>query len=315
MPRNIEAKRSVAAPTAPKGFSLISDSKLKQLYVAMTRCRLLDEYLRRLHRQTRSRYLSSAGGEAAIVGAAIDLRRQDWLIPQHSASIASLVKGVPLTTIFPKPESGRLNPSLATAEPIDKLGKSLNIVPQIPTLAAQLDIAVGLALAEQGRNKGDVVMIFCEAIPASSPRLRQSLQFAAERHLPLLILAQNARPHRSGSAQRKSRRIGLITEARASGIPVIPVDQTDVVAMYRVAFESIHKARHDGGPTVIEAAAWQPPTKQRAKDTDFATDPIVKMEAYLAGKGLFSDRWKQGLVNRSQKEIEAAMYASESKDA
>jgi 2-oxoisovalerate dehydrogenase E1 component alpha subunit len=309
-----EAARSAAPSPAPKAFSLIGDAKLKRLYAAMVQCRMLDGQLRLLHRQSKSRYISSAGQEAAIVGAAIDLRREDWLVPQHWESVASLVKGVPLATIFSGPDSSGLDPLQASSEPAGKPAHPQKIVPPILSPAAQLNFAAGIAWAAKAANHKGVVMAFCGSVQTSSAQLQPTLRFIAQQRLPLLILARSGIPSRRIPPGKKNQAASLTGHARACGIPVIPVDRADVVAMYRVAFESIHKARHGGGPTVIEAAAWQLPTKGGTKEGDLPTDPIARMEAYLAGKGLFSDRWKHGLIDRFEHEIEASEGAPGSKD-
>jgi pyruvate dehydrogenase E1 component alpha subunit len=307
-----EAERSAAPPPAPKAFSLIGDAKLKQIYAAMVKCRMLDGCLRQMHRQSRSKYISSAGYEAAIVGAAIDLRREDWLIARQWESAASFVNGVPLATIFTG-RSGRVGPLLEIAAATGKPVSPEKIVPPIPSLAAQLDIAAGIALAERVMKKG-VVMAFCESTPGSPPQTQTALRFIAEHRLPLLLVMQSGKPSNRSPSGKKKQAASMVIRAKACGIPVIPVDRADVVAMYRVAFESIHKARHDGGPTVIEAVAWELPAKDRARKAEEPADPILKMEAYLAGKGLFSHRWKQSLINRFERDLEASLNTSRSKD-
>jgi hypothetical protein len=70
---------------------------------------------------------------------------------------------------------------------------------------------------------------------------------------------------------------------KAAGMPVIAVDGNDAVAVYRVAQESIAHARSGSGPTLIvgRIGEWH-------NDAGEYTDPILRMEAYLAAKGLSS---------------------------
>jgi TPP-dependent pyruvate/acetoin dehydrogenase alpha subunit len=308
-----EAERSAAPPAVAKAFSLIGDAKLKRLYAAMVQCRMLDDRIRQIHRQSKTRYTSSAGHEAAIVGAAIDLRREDWLVPRQWESAASWIKGVPLATIFAGPDSTGLDPLPSISEPAGKRANPQKIVPPISSLAVQLDIAAGIAMAAKAANKG-VVMAFCESIATSSAQLLPTLRFIAEHRLPLLVVMQSGSPGKRRPAGRKDDARSVAGHASAFGIPIIPVDRADVVAMYRVAFESIHKARHNGGPTIIEAAAWRPPAGNHVKEKELPTDPIARMEAYLTGKGLFSDRWNEGLAGRFAREIEASESEARSKD-
>ena len=72
--------------------------------------------------------------------------------------------------------------------------------------------------------------------------------------------------------------------------PVITVDGSDAVAVYRVASESINRARMGRGPTLIECSAWDtnPGRRRQTGRAARLDDPIDAMETYLMGKGLFS---------------------------
>jgi len=295
MARKVDPKPN----SSTKNFSLISDAKLKQLYAAMLKCRMLDETLRQLPTRDKPKHLSSKGHEAALVGAAIDLRREDWILPQLRQAIAAVLRGESLPAIASRSRTILPEPLKPGAEPLSPIPPLGNIVPPVGSLAAQLNIAIGLSLAAQSREKGQVVMALCESDAAASPQIAEALRFAALRQLPLLILALASKTRPSSASTSKTQPATVVTESRASGIPVIPVDHADIVAMYRVAFESIHKARHNGGPTLIEATIWPLPANPHQANSP---DPIARMEEYLAAKGLFSDRWKQSLAERFQAE-------------
>ena len=89
--------------------------------------------------------------------------------------------------------------------------------------------------------------------------------------------------------------------AEAHGFPGIPVDGKDVVAMYRVAFESMQRARNGGGPTLIEAMT--PGNAMLGSDND----PITAMERYLTQRNLFEPAWKQQIKKSFGKELDEAI--------
>jgi pyruvate dehydrogenase E1 component alpha subunit len=78
------------------------------------------------------------------------------------------------------------------------------------------------------------------------------------------------------------------------------VDGRDVVAVYRVATESVTHARKGNGPTLIECIF----------DPTEAHDPILKMEAYLTRKGLFREAWKLEEVANFTQELDAVTEAA-----
>ena len=89
-------------------------------------------------------------------------------------------------------------------------------------------------------------------------------------------------------------------KGRDFGFPGIPVDGSDVVAVYRVATEAITHARKGNGATLIECLTT-------CSGDDAETDPILKMEAYLSRKGLFSEKLKRDVAAGFGRELVAAI--------
>jgi pyruvate dehydrogenase E1 component alpha subunit len=98
----------------------------------------------------------------------------------------------------------------------------------------------------------------------------------------------------------------LAQEVQSCGFPRITVDANDVVAVYRVASEAIAHARKGNGPTLIVCKTYrlnehstagsrkQAATLQMESPEDH--DPILNMEKYLAGKGLFRKQLKASIA-------------------
>ncbi len=60
---------------------------------------------------------------------------------------------------------------------------------------------------------------------------------------------------RGAKTSVKQEDIGLLAED--NDIPSIPVDGLDLAAVYRVAHESVLRARRGGGPTLIECKPYR----------------------------------------------------------
>ena len=71
---------------------------------------------------------------------------------------------------------------------------------------------------------------------------------------------------------------------------MIPVDAGDVVAIYRVAQETIVRARAGGGAAVIEGVAC-------------GTDAVKLMGAQLVRKRICTEAWVQGVETHLSKLI------------
>lgn len=138
--------------------------------------------------------------------------------------------------------------------------------------AAQLAAATADATRHRLEGLGNISVVFAKA--SESGRLRAAFASAAKGRLPVLYVLEGSAP--------------LVK--MYSTVPVIRVDFGDAVAVYRVAHESIARARDGGGPTIIECVAWTAGGEPR--------DPLKKLERYLAGKRLFKQNWKQQLQKK-----------------
>jgi len=85
----------------------------------------------------------------------------------------------------------------------------------------------------------------------------------------------------------------------ALDFPIMTVDASDVVAVYRVASESIAHARQGFGPTFIECQHWQ--------GADATRNPLLNMEKYLDRKGLFSRSTKAEITASFRSKLDAAV--------
>jgi 2-oxoisovalerate dehydrogenase E1 component alpha subunit len=308
---------SQVTPNFGQSNPLISREKLRQLYTMMVKCRLLEERVRILEKQAgiESHPNSSAGGEATAVGAAIDLRPADTIAPPHGDLIVSYVKGLPLPTMLSQFYRRNTRPEIGQSTPNETEYARLNIVPAASNVAAQLEVCMGIAFANQRKKNDNIVMAFSGKGAMPLKVWRDALCFAGQRSLPVVFVRQSRSSGESGSVNFENADDEGSSEAVEYGFPAIAVDGNDVVAVYRVAQEAIERARSGGNPTLIEAqispgqlhSLSDGAQEQAEQETDQIrpNDPIIFMERYLKRKGLFSQRWKQEIVSAFQQELDA----------
>jgi TPP-dependent pyruvate/acetoin dehydrogenase alpha subunit len=276
------------------GGSLIDDAKLKQLYASMVQCRLLTEHGRRL-RRSKSLFDASQGQEAIAVGCAIDLRPQDTIVVASHDSIVSLVKGVALSDVVAR-MYGRPSTAGWAAQNI--------IGPSFPIASGQSELyaAAGkVALASKREENGNVVVAFSSAAATASESWRQALKIAARRSLPIIFVVEN---NPWAAAQSKNGSGNLSLRTQTDGLTRITVDGNDVVAVYRVAYESLERVRRGGGAVLIEAK----PYRQHGQVLlNGDRDPLTHMEQYLTAKKLFTARWKNGIAREFSRELGAVV--------
>jgi TPP-dependent pyruvate/acetoin dehydrogenase alpha subunit len=316
-------KAAASANGASGSTGLISNEKLRQLYSTMLKCRTLEERARVLFKQSKftGNYYAAVGQEAAAVGTAIDLRVEDTIGPSHRDFITGFIKGAPLDKMLchlyargNSPDKGRSSPAHFGYAP-------LNVITPASTIAAQLNIATGVALANKMKKNDNIAVAYSGDGSTSLGFWHEALNFAGVHDLPIVFVCQNNLWAESVNLQFQTKVPDISTKAQAYGFPGITVDGNDVVAVYRVAQEAIARARRGQGPTLIECKTYRwyghseiDPAKYRDPEEVErwkAKDPIANMEKYLTGKGLFTAEWKQEIVDGFNKELDAAIEIAE----
>lgn len=270
-----ESAAATAALAGNHGFSLISDEKLLQLYTSMVKCRMIEERVqtRSGQRKLTGKRHASAGQEAAAAGVAIDLLPGDTAIPSHRDLAVNFIKGDPLTEVL----------------------RSLFASAATPDLAGQLELATAAAQIDKKEKNGKIAVVFSSGQSSSPGIWHKALMNAGSNRLPILFVCQASVSDSPESLNE-----------RDYGFPCIPVDGSDVVAVYRVATEAITHARKGNGATLIECVKCP-------SDGQSQTDPILKMEAYLTRKGLFSEDLKREVAGSFGRELDSAIEASAGK--
>ncbi len=112
--------------------------------------------------------------------------------------------------------------------------------------------AVEALLAEDLKNTPKATVLLCAGRLEADSDPRPVLAFAARHKLPILYLVSNRYP------AAKSPNLDLRTLHAEFGIPVFSTDAHDAIAVFRIATEAVHNARHGRGPCVIEALTHAP---------------------------------------------------------
>jgi pyruvate dehydrogenase E1 component alpha subunit len=318
-----ERATEAVEPNGKKAFSLISNEKLVQLYSTMLKCRMMEERIRILFKQSKfsGNYYAAVGQEAAAVGAAVDLLPEDTIGPSHRDFITNFIKGAPLDKMISQLYARSNSPDKGRSSPAHMGYAPLNVITPSSTIAAQLNIATGVALANKMKKNNFIAMAFSGDGSTSLGFWHEALNFAGVNDLPIVFVCQNNMWAESVSLKLQTKVQDIALKAQAYGFPGITVDGNDVVAVYRVASEAIARARKGSGPTLIECKTYRwyghseiDPGKYRPAEEverwkDY--DPILNMEKYLTGKGLYSEDLKLNIATAFNKELDAAIEVAD----
>ena len=285
-----KSRANLSSKAKSEADPLITDEKLQTLYKAMLRCRALEGRARLLSPSNRFPSPSNAmrGQEAIEVGCAIDLLAADRVASLDRDYIFRFIHGLPLR-------------AAATASAAAPLAKGSLKTGGIAVDARDpFTLGVRLALANRSKRNRGAVVVFSRSDSASRLSWDEMLRIAAARRLPVLFVVRCAPGERPPGAKRRAAAAATeepSSQSERHGVAGIPVDGSDVVAVYRVAQKSLERARLGGGPTLIECKNWF-----SGRQTG---DPIRRMEEYLLEKGLFSKRWKRQAAGEIARELDA----------
>jgi pyruvate dehydrogenase E1 component alpha subunit len=275
---------------------LISNEKLIELYAAMVKCRMMADRAGKMLRDGRlvTGLEPGFGREATIAGVVEDLLPQDTLIPERGNPAATFVKGTKLERFFA---------SLAVSRNGRGHSAAQRDGAETSASGGQLDGACEAAKTHKALKKGGIVVAFYKDEQVERQKLREKLSLASRESLPVTFVCPQGLRDRLGKEPSQGKNGKNAAEALESGVPVISVDGNDVIAVYRVASESIARARQRRGPTLIECiydGSLEFGSNGKGKD------PLLTMEAYLDGKELFKPGLRRQIEDRFLRKLDRA---------
>ena len=308
MAKVLNSKTEPSTTPAPKteAFSLISNEKLLAIYIAMVKCRMLEQRATMLFQQGQlaSDLHGSSGHEACAAAVATELGPHDALSIAPGDWLPAFVKGITLENLFrtlaPTPVPTDHD---QPAVPADLEYKSVLFAADD---AHRIEGIRDRAQAIQASQKGAVLAAYLPNGP-SLPRPWHSLMTAASsKRLPIVFVrySNNEITSRETLARSKSKN----PEALLHGVPAIAVDALDAVAVYRVAYEAILRARQGRGATLLECS-FSPSTVNSSGQRQSSLpspDPVSAMETYLKSKGIEFEQHNLEIVAAFNRDLEMA---------
>lgn len=293
----------------------LSSEQMWQMYRYMVISRAFDERAVRLQRQGRlGTYAPSSGQEAAQIGSAFALEKDDWMFPSYREAPALWVHGLPLEyylLYFMGHMLGSRWPDEVKAFPIQII------------IAGQTTHVMGSAWASKYLQDGRVSLAYMGDGATSQGDFHEALNFSSVFKLPAIYFIQNNQWAISLPRSRQSGSETLAQKGIAYGIPGIQVDGNDVFAVYKVTQEAVRRARAGKGPAVIEAVTFRigphttsdDPTRYRDKElleTWKRKDPLIRLQRFLEAQGLWNEQKEAELLQEAAELIEQVVVAAES---
>ncbi|WP_369047017.1 pyruvate dehydrogenase (acetyl-transferring) E1 component subunit alpha [Sinomonas sp. P10A9] len=240
------------------------------------------------------------GQEAAQVGSAHAINRDDFIFASYREIAVAYVRGIALPDLM-KQWRGTQN---AGWNPFES-----NMAPTQVVIGAQPLHAVGYAMGVQFDGAESAVITYFGDGATSQGDVNESMVFAASFQAPVVFFCQNNHWAISEPVGIQAHvPIGL--RAPGFGIPSVRVDGNDILACLAVTREALEHARAGHGPSYIEAVTYRmgahttadDPTRYRDANEleDWkGRDPIARFEAYLTGSGILDDAGRSQVAEKA----------------
>lgn len=305
----------------------IDADTLRRLYAYMLKCRMVEERIRLLYRQSRfaGNYFAAVGQEATEVGTTLDLLPEDAIAPSHRNFVTHIMKGTPLRLMFAHIYGRKTSPDQGRSAPAHCGYAPLNIITPSSTIAAQLNIGTGIALAYKMQRKPNIVVALSGEGSTSLGFWHEAVNFAGVHKLPIIFVVENNGYAESVPVALQTAVENISIKAKGYGIPGVTVDGNDVAAVYLAMREAVEQARSGEGASLIECKTYRwyghseiDPAKYRSpEEVEYwkARDPLTVMEQYLQSNQLWSEQRKGELKDEFNREIDDAIEFAESSPA
>lgn len=284
---------------------LMPNARLRQIYLALVKARTLARL-----RPNRRGERSTTGLEACMVSPTVDLGPGDLVGDVLTGAAIDFLRGATLATVMHPGLTAKKRGIRADCGAAARLAGSSNIAERIWTALGAAAALKALASHPKASVSDDVasqqvgVVVFY-LLPGQVPTalLSKALTFARENALPILFVVLPSAPAKSAKGTVSS----ISSVALHCGVPGMPVDAEDAVAIYRVAQESIGHARIGGGPALIEALQCVVEGDKKRRP---AHDPISGLQQYILQRGVATRKWMDREAAVFAKQATAAKAAS-----
>lgn len=308
------------SPIAPGS---VTKSDALSLYKQMVRLRILDQRMLTLQRQGRIGFYGTATGEeAAVIGSAYALEKEDWIFPALRQGGAALMRGYPLVDYICQCIGNSGDGTKGRQMPSHYCYKPANFVSWSSCIATQIPHAVGAAWAMKLQGHKNIAVAYMGDGATSEGDFHVAMNFAGVFKVPVLFFCQNNQWSISVNIKQQTASESIAVKAKAYGFEGQVVDGNDVLAVFTATRDAAKNVRAGKGPFLLEAITYRMGAHSSSDDPRMyrsdeeveqwkQRDPIERMKKYLVENGMWKAEQQQELEGELNQEILAAVAEAE----
>ena len=293
------------------------------LYRQMLRIRRFEERCAELYSASKIRgFLHLYVGEEAIaVGAMAALTPDDAVVSTYREHGHALARGMGMDRVMAEMYGKVDGVSRGRGGSMHLFDAATRFYGGNAIVAGGLPIAVGVALADQMRDRSIVTACFFGEGAVDEGEFHESMNLAAIWHLPVLFCCENNQYSMGMALQRAESETNIAIKAASYEMPAWTVDGMNVVAVERAVRTAASAIRGGSGPHFLEfrtyrfrAHSMYDPDLYRPKDEIERwkeRDPLLLFAAALRAADLVDDAAFADIESEVVAELEAAVAFAE----
>jgi TPP-dependent pyruvate/acetoin dehydrogenase alpha subunit len=306
-------------------MSLTPEVSLR-LYRGMLRIRIVEEKIAQVYAEQEMRcpVHLCVGQEAIAVGVCANLEPTDYAFGTHRAHGHYLAKGGSLLGLMGELYGRASGCCQGRGGSMHLVDISSGFLGAAPIVGSTIPIAVGAAFGTALQGFSHVTVAFFGEGATEEGVFHEAMNFAALRRLPVVFVCEN-NGFSVYSSLEVRQPVGLKVHqlAAAHGMESQHGDGNNVVEVYEIAGEAIHKARQGGGPTFLEfkTGRWREHCgpnydddlgyrEERVLEEMKRACPVTTFRERLLREGLLSDSENAALVQELTAEVEQTLLAA-----
>jgi TPP-dependent pyruvate/acetoin dehydrogenase alpha subunit len=200
---------------------------------------------------------SSIGQEAAIVGACLALRDEDYMTGTHRSHGHPIGKGADLGPLMAELFGKVTGICKGRGGSMHLADRKVGIIGESAIVGGGIPLAVGAALSIQVRGTDQVSLTFFGDGAANQGTFGESLNLAAIWRLPVIFFCENNLYAISTPTASSHGQPDIAKRASGYGIPGVIVDGQEVTGVLQATQEAVVRARSGAGPSLIEAKTYR----------------------------------------------------------
>lgn len=239
------------------------------------------------------------GQEAVAVGACFAVQPTDLMVCTYRGHAACLAKGMDLRSSMAEILGRVTGCCRGKGGSMHLMDPSVGAMGSFAVVGAGIPVAAGLAWAALIRGTGQVTLSFFGDGATNIGTFHEALNLASIWKLPVVFICENNLYGEYSPLATTTPVSVLAIRAASYGMEGVTIDGNDVGVVYQATQRAVVKARHGGGPTLLECRTYRqkghsrgdPATYRPSEEVGYwlSRDPIVLLRKHLVEAESLSD--------------------------